>query len=256
MSKLRLLIDPTLIFGLSTFFSVLFVEADEFSHLLRFRKFDSNTVIKHLTSPVLPLSLILAVVFFWVTWTADTSNFSNSRFRRVGWYLWNAAVIHLMDGMVGLGRLPLMESNFHILDIRFRDETFENGGPHRGEYAVTTTIVLVEIFVMLPLCYLAAIGVIKSAKWGPDIEIIICTIHILGTLIYVAPPLMNECVELAPIGERGCLRNPFSLYNFFYFWFGFGINIVWLVLPLVLLITAVQQNLEYKSFPEQRIKRD
>jgi len=244
LGKLWFLVDPTFLFGLNAYVSVLFVFVEDKTLTLQWP--NPKAVQLHMTDPAVFISIGLTILAMILVWSADVSRLKISTIRRACWYLWNGCIFHVIDGMIGLGFVPVMASNFEYLDIRFREVPFSEGGPHPSEAIIAHILVLMEIFVMTPLCLTCFVGIIHQKKWAQEAEIILCVIHCFGTIIFAVPPLFESCVGLAPIGLVGCWRSA-SMFELFFFWFGYLANYIWLFLPGMLLVRAVRSNLKKKE---------
>jgi len=246
-NKSRLFLDPTFLLGLSCYISVLFVEGDIKAHSVNFRPLDVKLARKHFADPTVIVSTVLTVAALALTWNTRVDALDSATVRKAGWYLWNACLFHVMDGMVGLGFAPLLGENYDFLDNRLRAVEFSHGGPHPGEASIAHLILMIEIFFMAPMCLLCFVGVIQQRKWAQDAEILLCATHVLGTIIWSIPPLLDDCKSLAPIGIAGCTPSVLSLYNLFYFWFGYGINLLWIFVGTRYLLEAMWSNYKIKT---------
>ena len=139
-----------------------------------------------------------------------------------------------------------MVENYEYLDNRFRSVPFSKGGPHHSEALSAHIVVMMELFVMIPLCLVCFVGVLSQKKWAQEAEICLCVIHIMGTTFFSIPPLVDHCIGLAPIGQVGCFPSVFSLFNLFYYYFAFGINLLWIAVPAMYIYQAVASNYSLK----------
>jgi len=46
---------------------------------------------------------------------------------------------------------------------------------------------------------------------------------------------MTGCENMVPHGVKNCMPG-FSLFELFYFWFGVGVNVVWVIVPAVMIV--------------------
>jgi hypothetical protein len=245
--------DPTFLFAVSCLLSVLFVEGDEPTMTLRLKKFDPFKTIAHLLDPAILIGVMVAVCTLKFAFDKGIKQGPRIKFLRAGWYLWNACFFHItMDGLGSIGFLPLMRSNYELLDARLKPDDVNakraaQGLHHasQGEIALLDFIVKTELYVMSLFCLGAFFGVVTEAKFRDECEIIASLLHIAGTLVWSVPEIMVGCINCVPIGKVGCIPGT-SLYELFYYWFAFGINILWVIVPGLCLSAAVERSISVK----------
>jgi len=90
------------------------------------------------------------------------------------------------------------------------------------------------------------VGIYQHAAWRNELEICLCTLHLFGNAVFVIPELLTGCLNMVPIGVKGC-HAGMSAYELFFFWFAVGINGVWVVVPIYCLVTTVGQSVSKKQ---------
>ena len=214
------ILDPTMVFCLFCLIVPLFKEAST-THEER---------IAFLTDPLLlgSFGLLIALAFL-VRITGKCVELNVWERARARWYLWNGAIIHIMmDGGVGaLKKLPLFRHQYKILDARFNDD---------DAITVPVLVGLVEIFVMAPLCFLTYYAYRRGSSWRYPMEVMICTCHIFGTIMFCLPEHLEGFKNIETDFDF-----EFTLHKITYFWFGYGANFIWIVLPLCFLSGAFKK---------------
>ena len=172
------------------------------------------------------------------------------------WDLLNGAFIHVaMDGLTGgFHLLPLMDAHYRQLDNRCNDDvSHAAGGPSEDAVATATVVFRVELFVMAPLCLLTYLAY-RGCSLGlglnalrPELEISTLLFQICGTIWFVGPELLTGCKNMVPIGIEGCTTVGTKPYELMYFWFAVGVNVVWIIVPLLMLRHTVQQNVSARA---------
>lgn len=155
------------------------------------------------------------------------------------WYWWNSFLYHaIMDGATGsFGLIPVVLQQYKVLDRRFTTH-----------HVVPWLVGCVELFVMFPCC-LACVWAIRTRHaLRYPLEILTSTMHVFGMIMFVAAEVYEGQLNvpaLDPVGVPGdAWANVqfFSVYHLTYYWFGFWFcNLVWGVVPLMRIITAMQQ---------------
>lgn len=174
-SVLSFFIDPFGLFALSTFFSLLFVRADESSQTLELKLPTVDEALAYFNCPLffgvfgaLLLSLLLTSGDF------KRNKLTQADIRLAAWFLWSGTIFHVaMDGGgVVFKQPPLLRENYQRMDNRFRSHVpFTRGGPHESEVLGAMTVVLVEIFVQAPMCLVAFFAVMKRWSWRNEIAL-------------------------------------------------------------------------------------
>eukprot|EP01065_Artemidia_motanka_P004029 TRINITY_DN11950_c0_g1_i1.p1 TRINITY_DN11950_c0_g1~~TRINITY_DN11950_c0_g1_i1.p1 ORF type:complete len:243 (+),score=77.18 TRINITY_DN11950_c0_g1_i1:72-800(+) len=220
-------LDPTLLFVVMTFC------------IVAAKTGDVSQAIAFLTCPAVIAMYCLIAAAVWWAGNGPQPRLQPWEKRAAMWYLLNGCVFHFfMDGLSGGWGLggPLGEQ-YKQLDRR----VFEK---HPDAWAVLN----LELFVMTPLCVLTYRAVRQNLPSRIPLEIMMCTIHICGTVMFILPELLSGCVHVPTDepagGEAGpCwvgLLWPPSENQLVMFWFGFVFaNIPWCVVPLRLLLTAI-----------------
>lgn len=104
-----------------------------------------------------------------------------------------------MDGMVNLGYLPLMEKNYHLMDLRFKHVGSKPHSPSRSEVNLVFTITTLELFVMSALCYLAFYGIRMRTAWSHEAEIVLNVVSCFLRSSSSARPLKTDSVLTPPL---------------------------------------------------------
>jgi len=243
----KFFLDPTCAFALSTLLSVLFVKGELATKTLVFKKFDPEEAIEYLTDT--PILVGVGVVVLTLAMVGQCEKVARANQMRASWFLWNAAVFHIMmDGCSGgLNRPALMGANYRILDNRFRTHIPESkGGPHHGEAAGGFVVVMVELLIMSVLCIITCVGIMKNKPWHHEMQALMSAVHLFGVIMFVVPEFLTQCQNMAPIGEKSCLPE-LTPFTFFYYYFGVGANLVWVFVPLYLGYTAIMESAEIKA---------
>jgi len=179
------------------------------------------------------------VTFFASRWTSGDAKLEPWEERSAVWYLLNGTVFHFfMDGLAGGFRLggPLGDM-YKLLDKRVAE--------HRAD---TLVVLYLEIFIWFPLCLLTARAIRQGLPSRRGLEILICTCHLVGLIMFVGPEIIAGCTSVPAIDPAGgktgpCWANlsyPPSLNHLLYFWFGFVVaNIPWVIVPTRLLFIAL-----------------
>lgn len=238
--------DPTFLFGVNTLFSVVFVEGIRDEKRLSFRPLENpdkmpGVLFDFVTDPCFVVALVALLVTRYCV--GDRAiELSAGMKRSAGWYLWNGVIFHIMmDGMAGghWGN-KLMDANYRLLDRRFNP-----GQAHPGDQALACLMVNMELFGHSVLCFITYIGMVTGAVWACEMEIATLMLQLVGMIVFVGPDYMTGCMNMVPHNVSGCIPG-FSSYEFFYYWFGVGVNIVWGVVPLVMLHDAFKRSIAMK----------
>ena len=164
--------------------------------------------------------------------------------RSANWYLANGAIIHIaMDGLTGgYGCLPLMNDNYEKLDNR------ANGWGAVGTNGLTEDAVSVayvvfrsELYIMAPLCFLTYIAHYARSPYRPSLAIVTLSAQLWGTVMFVGPEILTGCKNMVPVGVDGCLSAGTTPYELLYFWFAVGANVLWIVVPLLMIKAEAEQ---------------
>lgn len=149
------------------------------------------------------------------------------------WFLHNGGVIHLaMEGVAaGWGGWVEVYKSYRLIDRRF-DLSWNS----------VFFITQLELFVWTPLCLLTYISFVRQSRHRYLLAILTSALHVVGTILFMAPPIANQCIELPPFDVPGCFP-PLDMYTFIFYYLAFGINIVWIVVPMFILWWSwVQQD--------------
>ena len=185
--------------------------------------------VAFVTDPFFMLAFGLLFLSTIIVRLGKCVDLSSSDRVRARWYLWNGAIIHfMMDGGVGaLRQLPLFLKQYMILDKRFRDPE---------AYTVPVLVGLVEFAIMTPLCLLTYYAYRRGCWWRYAVELVTCTCHLFGVIMF--------CMEEHMLQYPSIITDPtfsFTEETIIYFWFGYCVNLVWVVIPLYFMWTALMK---------------
>ena len=90
------------------------------------------------------------------------------------------------------------------------------------------------------------VGLYQRATWRRELEVCVCTLQMFGNAMFVGPELLTGCLNMVPIGTKGCTAG-LTAYELFFFWFAVGINAIWLVVPAYFLVTNVLESAAQKK---------
>ena len=95
-------------------------------------------------------------------------------------------------------------------------------------------VAYVEIFMQSPACLITYLCYCWNHPLKYPMEIITCTLHFVGTIMFAVPVILNgfKCVNAD-------WNLEFTFEHIVFFWFAYGINIMWIIVPLTLLKSAV-----------------
>ncbi len=141
------------------------------------------------------------------------------------WFLMNATVQFLMDGLSVFHAVPGLHDLYYLLDARYA------GDP------TVDALALIEAFVMAPLCISLYFGVHARAPWRHGLQLVTSAIQFMGTLVFIVS-------ELYAHGGKHWMIDyslTFSAEHLAFFWFSivFGM-LVWLVIPPILMIDSIK----------------
>eukprot|EP01089_Gocevia_fonbrunei_P012796 TRINITY_DN3117_c0_g1_i2.p1 TRINITY_DN3117_c0_g1~~TRINITY_DN3117_c0_g1_i2.p1 ORF type:complete len:108 (+),score=2.58 TRINITY_DN3117_c0_g1_i2:273-596(+) len=92
----------------------------------------------------------------------------------------------------------------------------------------------IELFIMNPLCLLVSYAIIQNKWWRAPLEIVTCTLQIMGTLVYVGTEWLYGWKHIEADSTLS-----FTPHHLFYFWLCFVVaNPIWIITPLLLIIRA------------------
>jgi len=240
--------DPTLLFCGGTLMSVVFVRGDSSTNTLSFvpMKEYPSQLYKHFVDPAFVAGALFLFVAYYMTKDYVHDRFSATQRREAGWYLWNGAIIHvMMDGMAGGGwlsesggwGLKLMNENYQVLDKRFSREAT------KGDIAVAATVTQTELCVHSVLTLYAYVGLCKRARWADSVALIALSFQLFGAIMFIGPDLMLGCPNMQPFDQLTCTPG-ISWFEVFYFWFGVTVNVVWIIIPMILMKNIIQRSIQ------------
>lgn len=244
-----LFMDPSMVFGWSTLALVLFVDADERTSALMFHPPRMDEAFEFFTAPAMLCLYFYVALAVGSTMNCDWSRVSATDMRRAGWCLSNGAIFQLtMDGLSGEHKLlPLLSKNYELLDRRFRAVPQDQGGAHSGERILVFIVANIELFLDVPLCFLAFYSVVHQKSWRHEVQLVLYTLQWAGLIFYIGPEFLSECQNLPPIGVPGC-NPPFTLYNLFYFYFAaIVLNVVWFFVPTYMGYNLIKESAALKD---------
>ena len=232
--------DPTFLFLLPTLMSVVFVQGDAATQTLRIVA--PAEIPQRLMDHVIDPAWAAGALFLYAAYklsggdAATKGRFSYAERCAAGWYLWNGCICHLMmDGMAGGPNggwgLKVMHDNYAILDRRF-DESSTTA--IASDVAVGTVVTQTELIFHSTLCLAAYVGLATRKGWADGVALVALSFQLFGAFVFIIPEFMTGCENMIPHGEKNCSPG-FSLFEIFYFWFGVGVNVVWVIVPAVMI---------------------
>ena len=241
--------DPTFLFLVSTFFSVLFIEANDESKTLKLVMPSMRQVLTQLFDSAVVIGHFELMTFLYFARKASPSGISKSESLVMHWHLWNGIIIYtMMDGLNGAfseyGFLPLLhERGYRMVDRRYRRHMIDNlpMGPTAYEANVARTVNAMEVLVYSWLSIMVAVGIATRAKWHKSIELVVLTMSLYGTIVFVVPDFLDGCPSTQPIGVHDCFPELTPFY-FFYTYFGVTINFIWFLVPLYMIVNRIRKD--------------
>jgi hypothetical protein len=233
--------DPTFLFLLPTLMSVVFVKGDAATQTLSVVA--AADLPQRLMDHVCDPAWAAGALFLYAAYTlaggaaATKGRFSFAERCAAGWYLWNGCICHLMmDGMAGGPNggwgLKVMHENYAILDRRF-DEASTTA--IASDVAVGTVVTQTELVFHAGLCLAAYVGLASRKGWADGVGLVALSFQLFGAFVFILPEFMTGCENMVPHGVKNCMPG-FSLFELFYFWFGVGVNVVWVIVPAVMIV--------------------
>jgi hypothetical protein len=240
-------LDPTFLFLFSTFWTVLFVDADPAAKTLSMRIPTLCDVVAHLTDPAMFIAYAELSAFLHCVRSVRTP-LTKSESLAMHWHLANGIIIYtVMDGMCGaFGFMPTMfKVGYQGVDRRYLRELVDQppAGPSQYEASVARTVNTTELFVYSWMSIMAAVGIATRAKWHRTLEVIVLTMAAYGAVLFVVPDYLDGCLNMQPFGIRDCAPPLTPFYGFFVY-FGVVINLIWIVVPIGMLYSRVQADLK------------
>ena len=245
--------DPTFLFLVSCFFSVLFIEADDESKTLELSMPSIRAVVTQVLDPAVFIGIAELFAFLYFARGAQPSGITRVESLAMHWHLWNGILIYtMMDGLNGAfseyGFLPLLhERGYRMVDRRYRRHMIGQApmGPSAYEANVARTVNAMEVLVYSWLSIMAAVGIATRATWHKTIELVVLTMALFGTIVFVVPDFLDGCLNTQPIGVKDCFpeRTPFYL---FFTYFGVAINLIWLLVPLLIIVGRIRRDFKGK----------
>jgi hypothetical protein len=240
--------DPTFLFLFNTFWSVLFIEADDAAKTLSPRLPYLSEVIGQATNPATIIGLAEFALFLYFARGAKKT-LTRSESLAMHWHLWNGIIIYtMMDGLNGAfseyGFLPLLhERGYRMVDRRYRRHMIDKlpMGPTAYEANVARTVNAMEVLVYSWLSIMVAVGIATRAKWHKSIELVVLTMSLYGTIVFVVPDFLDGCPSTQPIGVHDCFPELTPFY-FFYTYFGVTINFIWFLVPLYMIVDRIRKD--------------
>ena len=244
--------DPTFLFLLPTLLSAVFVDTTSESGKILMVALDA--IPARFVAYVGDASFVAGGVFlclaYYLAGGSESSKalFSPSERRRAGWYLWNGCICHVMlDGMVGQGYgLPIMQANYKILDKRFTE------AGHEGERALVSVVTFLELTVHSSLCLAAYVGIARRSAWRDIAATLALTFQLFGAIVFIVPDLMTGCPNMIESARGTCVAG-LTPYELFFYWFGVGANLVWILIPGIMLWSVVSRSSQV-GFADSKLK--
>jgi hypothetical protein len=244
--------DPTFLFLFNTFWSVLFVEADDKHKTLTVGVPALSDVIAQATDPAVAIGILEFAAFLY--FARNAKRLTRSQSLAMHWHLWNGILIYtMMDGLNGAfseyGFLPLLHKRgYQMVDRRYRRHLIGQGpdGPSEYEVRLAQTVNAAEVLVYSWMSIMAAVGVATQARWHKTLEAMVLTMAAYGAVVFVVPDMLDGCLNMQPMGVRDCFP-PLTPFYFFYVYFGVVINWIWAVVPICMLATLVKRDFAHEK---------
>ena len=200
-SVLEVLLDPSVLFGISCIAMVPFVDPTPMTQA---------DVVEYFTHWGMLLSLALLVGTVVVTHQRGTVRLTPYERRVARWYLINGALIHvLLDGLAGGFKVnKFLAAQFHRLDSRYAEPVGE-------KYASALFLIsALELFLKGPVCLYLYACYHRRLPARDVVEVFTCVTQVYGTFIYIG----QECLTgfTAWDVDWGL---TFSFHHLIYFWF-------------------------------------
>lgn len=168
------------------------------------------------------------------------------------WFIHNGGIIHLaMEGLAGGWHMwREIEHPYRIIDNRFNYDILEaDGGPTKDAALGVLIITQLELFVWFPFCMATAIAFTTGSRHRYLLAIVTSVMQIIGTVFFVVPPIMGNCLDLPTFNEPGCFPK-LDRFTFIFIYIAFGANFLWFVIPS--LIAVYSWKRETERFSELR----
>ena len=250
MASLLNWLDPTFLFLANTFWSILFIQADDVAKTLTVGIPAASDVIGMATDPAVFIGLLELAAFLYFSRKAK-GTLTRAESLAMHWHLWNGILIYtMMDGLNGafseFGFLPLLhEKGYRLVDRRYRRNLIGKApnGPSLYEVNVARTVNAAEVFVYSWMSIMSAVGIATRATWHKTLEIIVLTMAAYGTVVFVVPDMLDGgCLNMQPMGVHECFP-PLTPFYFFFVYFGVVINWIWFCVPIAMLVVNVRRDL-------------
>ena len=238
--------DPTFQFLFGSFFSILFVKADDKNYTFVVGLPTLDDVKSHLLDPAVFIGVLLFLLFRYLV--KDSKKvFTWKESMWVNWHLWNSILIYtMMDGFGAFseyGFLPYLHKNgYHMIDRRYRRHlTDKSGGPSGYEASLVRTLNATELLVYSWMSFLTAVSICNEGKWHKTLEVCVLTMAAYGALLFLVPDYMTGCLNMHPMGVNDCMP-PMTPFNLFFVYFGVLINWIWLFVPAYMLYVLASED--------------
>lgn len=87
----------------------------------------------------------------------------------------------------------------------------------------------------------AYVGICTRKKWADAIALIALSFQLFGAIVFIVPDLLIGCPNMQPFELKSCVPGT-TLFELFYFWFGVVVNIVWVIVPLIIMKNIIQRQ--------------
>ena len=109
--------------------------------------------------------------------------------------------------------------------------------------AVAATVTQTELCVHSVLTLYAYVGLCKRARWADSVALIALSFQLFGAIMFIGPDLMLGCPNMQPFDQLTCTPG-ISWFEVFYFWFGVTVNVVWIIIPMILMKNIIQRSIQ------------
>lgn len=215
-----IIFDPSFLFCLGCLLTPLAIQYRENPELIY------NETLKHFSDPaiIIGFSFIILALFLCRN---SKSSLGILESKIANWMLFNGGIIHVtMDGLTGgYHLLPLLNKHYCILDKRFLTD-------EPNSFVITQ----IELFIMAPLCFLSYISFRNGSIHKYTFSIVVSSLQIMGGIIFAGSEIVANFPNV-PVDRNF----QFTFHYLLYFWFGFGANLIWILIPLLIILHSMKE---------------
>jgi cholestenol Delta-isomerase len=184
---------------------------------------------------VIGMEVILGVFFSVtalvaaLTWLAASSLSGRDR-GMVVWLVITGIIHVVVEGAFSLNARFYQNENPTMLLLELWKEYSKADSRYATRDTFTTAMETCTAFLVGPMCFAAAYGLLKRCSWRWVLVLVLSTFQLYGDILYFATYWMDEA--------------DFSRPEPMYFWFYFvTINGIWVVIPLWCVWVSLQQSM-------------